>query len=161
MARADLLLDLVTAEKQGDRERFKVLVESVIAEERAKQHHLLADRLSEIITTTGQSSQGMSDDRTATVHDLVYKVTPEWRLNDMELAPIPRRVVTELIEEQQRGDLLRSYGVEPRNRLLLSGPPGNGKTTIAEVIAAELMLPLYVIRYENIISSFLGFIIFV
>ena len=156
MARADLLLDLVTAEKQGDRERFKVLVESVIAEERAKQHHLLADRLSEIITTTGQSSQGMSDDRTATVHDLVYKVTPEWRLSDMELAPIPRRVVTELIEEQQRGDLLRSYGIEPRNRLLLSGPPGNGKTTIAEVIAAELMLPLYVIRYENIISSFLG-----
>ena len=60
MARADLLLDLVTAEKQGDRERFKVLVESVIAEERAKQHHLIADRLSEIITTTGQSSQGMS-----------------------------------------------------------------------------------------------------
>ena len=53
MARADLLLDLVTAEKQGDRERFKVLVESVIAEERAKQHHLLADRLSEIITTAG------------------------------------------------------------------------------------------------------------
>ena len=86
MARADLLLDLVTAEKQGDRERFKVLVESVIAEERAKQHHLLADRLSEIITTTGQSSQGMSDDRTATVHDLVYKVTPERRLNDMVLS---------------------------------------------------------------------------
>ena len=38
MARADLLLDLVTAEKQGDRERFKVLVESVIAEERAKHY---------------------------------------------------------------------------------------------------------------------------
>ena len=30
MARADLLLDLVEAERRGDRERFKVLVESMI-----------------------------------------------------------------------------------------------------------------------------------
>lgn len=57
MARADLLLDLVEAERRGDRDRFRVLVEAVIAEERANQHHLLADRLSELITTTGR---GMS-----------------------------------------------------------------------------------------------------
>ena len=55
MARADLLLDLVEAERRGDRDRFRVLVEAVISEERANQHHLLADRLSELITTTGQS----------------------------------------------------------------------------------------------------------
>ena len=61
MARADLLLDLVEAERRGDRERFKVLVESVIAEERANQHHLLADRLSQLITTTGQGP--VRDDR--------------------------------------------------------------------------------------------------
>ena len=56
MARADLLLDLVEAERRGDRDRFRVLVEAVIAEERANQHHLLADRLSELISTTGQGS---------------------------------------------------------------------------------------------------------
>ena len=32
MARADLLLDLVEAERRGDRDRFRVLVEAVIAE---------------------------------------------------------------------------------------------------------------------------------
>ena len=35
------------------------------------------------------------------------------------------------IEEHRRVDLLRSYGLEPRNRLLFVGPPGNGKTTFA------------------------------
>lgn len=153
MARADLLLDLVEAERRGDRERFKVLVESVIAEERANQHHLLADRLSQLITTTGQS---VRDDHAVAMRDLIHEVVPNRRLEELVLAPAPRRVVSELIEEQQRADLLRSYGIEPRNRLLLSGPPGNGKTSVAEAIASELMLPFYIIRYEGVMSSFLG-----
>ncbi len=154
MARADLLLDLVDAERRGDRERFRVLVEAVIAEERANQHHLVADRLSEIITTAGHGV--VRDDRAAAIRDLVQEVVPNRRLADLELATVPRRVVTELIEEQKRADLLRSHGVEPRNRLLLSGPPGNGKTSVAEAVASELMLPFYVIRYEGVVSSFLG-----
>ena len=154
MARADLLLDLVEAERRGDRERFRVLVEAVIAEERANQHHLLADRLSEIITTAGQSLA--RDDRASAVRDLVHETVPRRRLEELELEPAARRVIGELIEEQTRSELLRSYGIEPRNRLLLSGPPGNGKTSIAEAIATELMLPFYTIRYEGVVSSFLG-----
>lgn len=154
MARADLLLDLVQAERHGDRDKFRTLVEAVIAEERANQHHLLADRLSELITTTGQGLP--RDDRAAAVRDLVEEIVPRRRLVELELAPMPGRVIAELVEEQQRAELLRSYGIEPRNRLLLSGPPGNGKTSVAEAIASELMLPFYVIRYEGVVSSFLG-----
>lgn len=149
-----MLLDLVEAEHHGDRDRFRVLVESVIAEERANQHHLVADRLSEIITKTGQSH--VRDDHSAAIRDLVQEIVPSRRLSDIELAQAPHRVITELIEEQKRAELLRSYGIEPRNRLLLSGPPGNGKTSVAEAIAAELMLPFYVVRYEGVVSSFLG-----
>ncbi len=154
MARADLLLDLVEAERRGDRDRFRVLVEAVIAEERANQHHLLADRLSELITTTGKGV--VRDDRAAVIRDLVQELLPKRRLDEVELAQTPRRLIAELIEEQKRADLLRSYGIEPRNRLLLSGPPGNGKTSVAEAIASELMLPFYVVRYEGVVSSFLG-----
>lgn len=154
MARADLLLDLVEAERQGDRDRFRGLVEAVIAEERANQHHLLADRLAELISTTGQGIT--RDDRATAIRDLVHEVVPNRRLDDLELAPVPRRVIAELIEEQQRADLLRSYGIEPRHRLLLAGPPGNGKTSVAEAIASELLLPFYVVRYEGVVSSFLG-----
>ena len=125
MARADLLLDLVEAERRGDRDRFRVLVESVIAEERANQHHLVADRLSELITTTGQSH--VRDDYSAAIRDLVQEIVPSRRLSDIELAQIPRRVLTELVEEQKRAELLRSYGIEPRNRLLLSGPRAMGR----------------------------------
>lgn len=154
MARSDLLLDLVEAERRGDRARFRVLVEALIAEERANQHHLLADRLSEIITTAGTS--GARDDHASAIRDLVIEVVPRRQLGELELEPAARRVISELIEEQKRSELLRSYGIEPRNRLLLSGPPGNGKTSVAEAVASELMLPFYVVRYEGVISSFLG-----
>ena len=154
MPRSDLLLDLVGAERRGDKERFKILVEAVIAEERANQHHLLADRLSELITTVGTGK--VRDDHASSVRDLVHEVVPARRLADLELDSINRRIIQELLEEQKRSELLRSYGIEPRSRLLLSGPPGNGKTSVAEAIAAELMLPFYVIRYEGVVSSFLG-----
>ena len=45
MARADLLLNLVRAGSSGDRELFRKALEALIAEERNKQHHVLADRL--------------------------------------------------------------------------------------------------------------------
>ncbi|MAT05818.1 MAG: AAA family ATPase [Acidimicrobiaceae bacterium] len=156
MARSDLLLDLVEAERTGDRARFTSLVEAVIAEERAKSHHLLADRLAALITTTGSPERLRRDSAATASRDLLHEVVPQRRLTDLTLDDSVRANISELIEEHHRSELLRSHNLEPRHRVLLAGPPGNGKTSIAEAIATETMLPMYVARYEGLVSSFLG-----
>lgn len=156
MARSDLLIDLVEAEHVGDKARFRSLVEAVIAEERAKSHHLVADRLAELITTSGAEHRPLRDATAGAVGDLLHEIVPQRRLADLTLNRAGRSSIDELVEEHHRSELLRSHNLEPRHRVLLAGPPGNGKTTLAEAIAAETMLPFYVARYEGLVSSYLG-----
>jgi SpoVK/Ycf46/Vps4 family AAA+-type ATPase len=156
MARSDLVIDLVEAHRRGDSARFRVLVEAIIAEERSNQHHLVADRLSELITTSGSAELLTRDDSARQVADLVLEIIPRRRLSTIQLTAGVATTVTEIIEEHHRSELLRSHGIEPRNRLLLEGAPGNGKTSLAEAIAAETMVPFYSVRYEGVVSSFLG-----
>lgn len=158
MARSDLLISLVQAGVSGDRRQLKDAVEAIVADERAKQHNVLADRLTHALKrnyNVGHTPYAVTD----TIHrarDYILEVTPRKRLADIWLSDESRRACNELIEEHQRADILRSHSLEPRHRILLVGPPGNGKTSLAEAVAESLALQFFVVRYDAIIGSFLG-----
>lgn len=155
MARADLLLSLVSAGSSGDYRLFRQTVEALIAEERSKQHHILADRLMEKLNTATPKND-ISRFGNEGVRDFLHEVTPFKTIEEIILPESVNSACRELIEEHHRRDILRSYNLEPRHRVLLAGPPGNGKTSLAEALASELMVPLFVVRYEGIIGSYLG-----
>ena len=159
MARADLLLNLVRAGAKGDQSLFRRALEALVAEERAKQHHVLAERLAAHLNTRpGRNVDASAPPmrRYGLNTELFHEISPERRLRDLVLPAAVANASWELVREFQRADLLRAHNLEPRHRVLLIGPPGNGKTSLAEALATELAVPLLVVRYESVIASYLG-----
>ncbi len=158
MARADLILKLVGAGARGDQALFQQTTEALAAEERAKNHILLANRLMERLQSgnNGHVKNSAPAFRQPLESKVLAELIPTRQLEELILPSVAEQAIRELVEEQRRADLLRSYGLEPRNRVLLAGAPGNGKTTLAEALAFELNVPMMLVRYEALIGSFLG-----
>ena len=160
MARADLLYELIKYGLSNDNLNFRKVAETICAEERAKQHGVLANKIEEILKTSNRSLA--RDISVPSVRNgnggqnLFIEKIPERKLDQLLLPQSVLVSCRDLIEEQSRADLLHSYGLEPRNKILLVGPPGNGKTSLAEALAEELMLPFLTVKYESIVGAYLG-----
>lgn len=157
MARSDLILKLVRSATSGDRRALERSIEAIAAEERAKRHGVFADKLEKELHQNSVTTIPFKQSPEAAGHGGFWTETiPERSLDSIVLPDLVRHALKELVEEQTRADLLRSHGVEPRHKVLLTGPPGNGKTSAAAALSAELMVPLVTPRYEAIIGSYLG-----
>lgn len=156
MARADLILDLVRASCLGDKDKVRKSVEALAANERAKSHTILADRLlAQLRVSNGHHSNMVSIPKQGEIPLMAEKI-PQHQIEDLILDPTISDIVREFVTEHHRADLLRSYNLKPCNRVLLTGPPRNGKTTLAEALANALAVSFFVIQYEAVIGSYLG-----
>lgn len=163
MARADLLKKLFSSFKIDDRETFLKVANDIIEDEKKKNHGILADELRMILSNgSSQARRSLSTysasickdkDKDTALFEIIY---PEKYLSDMIINNNVCKQMEQMIKEFVNWDVLVSNGVYPMRRILFYGPPGCGKTLAAQAIASEIGLPLLYVRFDAIISSYLG-----
>lgn len=157
------LKEIFRAFHARDELAFRRAAMEIIEEEQAKHHNALARDLQKLLVAGGGSFDSGST--------VIVPAPPKDREGEWDLAEVrePHRLLEDLIlnkgvclalenvvEEIRQWPALDAAGLPRRQRLLLQGPPGCGKTTSAEAIAAELGRPLLIVRLDAVVSSYLG-----
>lgn len=164
MARSDLVIKMIQSGLRGDSVSVRRVAETIAADERGKKHDVIAMEIENVLRRSKMGMEQLNDVNHNSCfsmpkvrgEDLVVEKLPSRKFNDLVLPSQVHNVLDALSEEYLRADILFEYALSPRNRILLIGAPGNGKTSIAEAIAASIMVPLYTVRYETLIGSYLG-----
>lgn len=157
-----------TIEGGNDTPLMKV-AHSIIEDEKRKGHGKLAEQLLTILSgnieraeknnTTfkvlKESSHHIPVDRRYKL-PLATFVEHEHLRNKMVLSPEAENKILRIEKEYLASERLAHHGLKPRKKILLYGSSGCGKSMAAERIAWDLGLPFYKVRFDSIISSYLG-----
>ena len=88
--------------------------------------------------------------------DIVEVTMPQIDPEQVVLDQYSRASIHSFVDSYTHRDMLLQSGLEVSNTLLLYGPPGCGKTTVAQYIASVTGLPLVTARLDGLVSSLLG-----
>lgn len=162
MATAEQIRALVKSHSEGDDARFMSVAMQVAAGEAKRGNADFAAELRTLIDRAKERTPrptGVAIPFVAPqgeLRDLLASANPDIRLADMVLPDAVRSRIARILEEQRQMALLKGHNLRPRQRLLLVGPPGCGKTMTAAVLATELSLPLFIVRLEGLMTKFMG-----
>ena len=159
MARGELMKKLLAS--YGRDEEFRAVAEQIIDEEEKKNNRVLARTLRKTLETsptrhTHPKALAPIIPFPEAANDFIELTQPTHTRQDIVLSAANIRILLGLVQEFRKGEEIRRHGLKVRSKLLFCGPPGCGKTLCAEVFAAELMLPLYTVKLDRLISSYLG-----
>lgn len=159
MARGELMKKLLAS--YGREEEFRAVAEEIIGEEEKKNNRVLARSLRRSLDAGPARSPRPKAlapliPFPEAAGDFVELVEPTHNKQDIILSPENTRIFLGLLNESRAADTIRRRGLAVRSKLLFCGPPGCGKTLCAEIFASELGLPLYIVKLDRLISSYLG-----
>ena len=160
MASAEQIKALLKSHMDGDDDRFFSVAMQVAAHEARVGHGKLAQELRALIDDAKGRRAAVGPVPIAKPRgELAYLLEasyPKGRLGDMILTDEIADQIRRVIKEHRHAGRIVEHGLSPRRKLLLTGPPGTGKTMTASVLAGELGLPLFEVRLDGLITKYMG-----
>ena len=160
MANADQLKALLKSHLENDDDRFFSVTMQVAAHEARLGHGKLAEELRTMINDAKGRLRTTSprpiDHLRSDLANLLESSYPKARLGEMILSDALAAQIARVVREQRHAGRIMEHGLSPRRKLLLTGPPGTGKTMTAFVLAGELGLPVFQVRLDGLITKFMG-----
>jgi len=166
--KAELMKRLFRAIFSEDIISIKKIACAIIQDERQLGHNILADSLENLIITEkrrfptyGYKKNTENDVATLPTskrtNDPLFSFVSREQLKHHMILPLNVEMRLQSIEKEYVAkERLSKYNLMPKQKILLYGVPGCGKTLSAERIAWNLGLPLLKVRFDSLLSSYFG-----
>jgi SpoVK/Ycf46/Vps4 family AAA+-type ATPase len=157
MATAEQIKSLIRSHLSDDDERFYTLALQVAAHEAQQGHGELAHDIRDIVDKSRRARGGnVLLKFPQELAGMVLSEKTDTPLSALVLPDHLRERIERIIHEYRQQGKLKSHGLSNRRKILLSGPPGTGKTMTARVLAHEVRLPLHTIQVDKLVTKFMG-----
>lgn len=162
---SELIKKLFLAFSKKDDDEFYKIGEELINLEKRKKHHFVAKELKEALYSQNNSRLNSEkrfrsnmpiprDNDTGFPLLSIEQYDLDW--DSLILSKKIKYELKQIVQGFRSYEVLATYNLKPKNKVLFCGLPGTGKTFTAQVLSSYLGLPLVYINFDAIISSYLG-----
>lgn len=135
---------------RGERDQAIGIIRMIEAGEFKSGNVTVAERLRRLVGESPQMIQLQNAPK-----DIQFSM-PSRTLDSMIVSDAIEKSVRGLVREWNHRELLEAANLKPRNIVLLCGPSGNGKTSLAQAIAHSVGVPFGLVAYNEMIDSHVG-----
>jgi len=154
LATAAQLKTLIKSHFESDPERFSTIALQIAAHEARQGHGDVANEIRVIVDRATSKPVRITFHRE--LDDLVLETKPRHRFNELVISGSRKNRLQRVLREYKQQHKLKKHGLCHRRKLLLTGPPGTGKTMTASIIANQLSLPFCTILMDKLVTKYMG-----
>lgn len=155
MATAEQIMSLIRSHSDDDDEHFYTIALQIASHEARRGHKEIANEIRDLYKARNQREYKQTCVPEELMDILAIKPA-DVSLNQLVLHRGIKERIARILREYLEQELLKSYGLSNRRKILLIGPSGTGKSMTAEAIAHTLHLPFIAVQLDLILSRYMG-----